>query len=553
MAIRSCVSKDGRFVVGIHDPGFKVTNLRKNDLVHSLGTLPDGSPAQNQNNFPQGDVEAVSTDRIYEIINPFPFRGVTYINSRWANATANDPATISIAREQEVSFVSTLGQWLKANGMEGKQPEDLFHTMPRPLLLALANVSTDPKELVCLARECCTFVFNGKKTTPIGLKFKEASPGRVVPDIKNHTLFEIIANNPSLPDGYKRVMVLTPGIQGNSEIVGEWQKEGSHVFEYLRTNSYIPWGHFAANTADDTVRYRIKDLTLADMEGMRHLFYQRIFTMLAEEMCITLPGKRQMFSKKDLEGLRLNIIDRLTQDTPTQDTLEHTNHGLAFNGSLWGWNFGFGFAQSGYRLHASHQQIHQQYAMVPALVMDDRGNPFSSYACGDMVADFVKLYKQETGKEFFKNYLKAIQSNSRTSQINETANGPSSLVVHEDENVILFVPKAQTSQWELQLMPKRSCGNILEADTAMRASLDKGILLALLTLESLGARMVTNIEYSKRFDDKNQDQNLVYSFLPRLPHSPGAFSEAQQRWIIGHYPEDFALACRLQLNLVGKE
>jgi hypothetical protein len=28
----------------------------------------------------------------------------------------------------------------------------------------------------------------------------------------------------------------------------------------------------------------------------------------------------------------------------------------------------------------------------------------------------------------------------------------------------------------------------------------------------------------------------------------GAFSEAQLRWINGHYPEDFASACRLQIN-----
>jgi len=58
---------------------------------------------------------------------------------------------------------------------------------------------------------------------------------------------------------------------------------------------------------------------------------------------------------------------------------------------------------------------------------------------------------------------------------------------------------------------------------------------------------VTNIEYSKRFDSTDTDQRLLYSFLPRLPHSPGAFSEAQLRWITGHYPEDFALACRSRL------
>jgi hypothetical protein len=43
------------------------------------------------------------------------------------------------------------------------------------------------------------------------------------------------------------------------------------------------------------------------------------------------------------------------------------------------------------------------------------------------------------------------------------------------------------------------------------------------------------------------DQHVLYCFLPKLPESPGAFSEAQLRWINGHYPEDFAIACRLKL------
>jgi hypothetical protein len=82
----------------------------------------------------------------------------------------------------------------------------------------------------------------------------------------------------------------------------------------------------------------------------------------------------------------------------------------------------------------------------------------------------------------------------------------------------------------------------------MRRSLDRGILTALQTLESMGARMVTAIEFSKRFDDADTDQWLLFSFLPKVPESPGAFSEAQLRWISGHYPEDFAVACRHHLR-----
>jgi len=41
------------------------------------------------------------------------------------------------------------------------------------------------------------------------------------------------------------------------------------------------------------------------------------------------------------------------------------------------------------------------------------------------------------------------------------------------------------------------------------------------------------------------DQNKTKD---KLPESPGAFTEAQLRWINGHYPEDFAAACRSRLS-----
>jgi lactam utilization protein B len=46
--------------------------------------------------------------------------------------------------------------------------------------------------------------------------------GSLRPLIRDHQLFEAVANNPHLPDPYKIVMVIRPGAQGGSEIVGEW-------------------------------------------------------------------------------------------------------------------------------------------------------------------------------------------------------------------------------------------------------------------------------------------------------------------------------------------
>ena len=94
---------------------------------------------------------------------------------------------------------------------------------------------------------------------------------------------------------------------------------------------------------------------------------------------------------------------------------------------------------------------------------------------------------------------------------------------------------------------KGPVGNVIEASAPVRDSLDLGILKAQQVLAGLGASMVTSIEYSKRLGVSN-GQRLLHSFLPKLPWSMGAFSEAQGRYILGHYPEDFAQACRQQLH-----
>ncbi|MBF0204749.1 MAG: hypothetical protein HQK67_10660 [Desulfamplus sp.] len=620
LSAKSCVSDKGTFIVGIHRPAFDVELFRANSYVDSLGTLSDGTVIKNQANFPAKRIEEKEADLIYEIPNPFPFRGTTYINSAWADGKVGKPEQICLPPTPDCSLSKMLNQWFTDQNLnymsENQQiknqettylPEnqemnrdslhDFFIKMPSSLKIALAQSTTDPEDLLYLLPLCCTFLFD-KRGNPSGLLFKKRSNGRVMPDIQDHTLFDVIANNPALPDIYKRVMVLKPGIQGGSEITGEWlensldedslnedslkngletenlrhTKHGSksHVFEYLRRNSYIPWGHFAANTADDVVRYSIKDLTMSDMSGMRHLYYQRTYLRLAEQLNICAPESGKTISPAMLEQFRFDIIHRLEEN---MNTNVHTP--LLFNASLWGWNFGFDCAQSGYRLHASHQQIHQQYAMIHSQLPEQISNTdtsgkytIPSYSCGDLVADFIASYRNSTGKQFFDNYILAVRSNNRTDgrnriniknsvdEINRTdgcarctdeKSLPSSLIVYEDENVLLFVPKAQTSQWELQLMTLKQCGNILEADLGMRTSLDRAMLLALQILEKMGARMVTSIEFSKRFDSIDRDQRLMYAFMPRLPESPGAFSEAQLRWINGHYPEDFAEACRKRL------
>jgi len=538
--LKSCVGKDAKFIVGVHKPEFKITNLREHDYFSSLGQLEDGTVVDNAINFPKGELYEPQADIIYEIANPFPFRGTTYINSAWADIKAKHPEKICIPKSEPCSLFQNLKKMGEGKDSCMKDKTHILNILPHPLLIALAQASTDPEELIALAQKSCRILFESTaKTgmhskTPVGIGYKKDKLGHTVPEIHDHELFEVLVNNRYLPDDYKNILVLKPGVQGNNEITGEYLSEdgNTHVFEYLRRNSYIPWGHFASNMANDAVRYRAHDLCQEDMRGIRHLYYQRAFVRLASELGIDFSDRQASMTQDELENIRSEIQNRFRQEN---------RPALKFNATLWGWNFGFGYAQSGHRLHASHQMIHQQNAMIPKHVRTDSDNNINSFSCGDLIDDFTLDYKKITQENFFTNYFNAIKNNTRT---DGNKSGESSLIVMEDDYTILFVPKAQVCEWELQLMPKIPCGNILEADIKMRNSLDKAILLAVKTLESLGSQFVTSIEFSKRFDSDNADQQLLYSFIPRLPYAPDTFSEAQLRWISGVYPEDFAHACR---------
>ncbi len=532
---KTCVTPEGKFQYGIHKPQYNVTNLRQETHIALLGQTIEEQPVKNERNYPRENITVAEADWVYEIPNPFYFKGRTFIDKEWADASANNPGKISIQQPEKTSLTESL--------IQAGAAADLFDKLPPALLLALATTSTDPNDLTKLATLSCDFIMNGG--LPDGLIYDKNERDHLAPVIHDHPLFEAVANNPYLPDQFKIAMVIRPGAQGASEIVGEWPKDKhSHVYEYLRRNSYIPGGHYAANMADDAVRYSIDSLSELDMKGLRHLYYQRTYRRLAEELHIETEKHVGLIDEEKLEQLRLAIVEKL-KDTNTSPA------------TLWGWNFGFDFAPSLYRLHASHQQVHQQYAIVPELV--ERYNQgtmqptglMASYCCGDLIADCVKRYHQDHGRDFFVDYLRAIETNER---MDERKDLESSLVIWRDDRAMLFVPKAQTSQWELQLITLPAAdstfaGNVVECDAETRSSLDKGILTAQKALSAIGAKMVTSIEYSKRI---NQDVRplhpLLYAFLPRLPESPGAFSEAQLRYINGHYPEDFAALCRRSLN-----
>lgn len=522
------------FRVGVHKPSYTVPNFRGPAEIRPLGQNDAGATVDNARNFPDGPVVEKGAHWIYEIVNPLVFRGATYIDSSWAKARADNPDMIRIAPRRECSLSGVLAQHCGPEKLRAALQE-----LPPPVLYDLAANSTDADELVLLAENCCRFI-HGDDGLVTGLRYVEKN-GSMRADIDDFELFETIANNPFLPDIYKEVMVLRPGVQGGSEIVGDFRQDTTHVYEYLRRNSYIPWGHFSANMAEDAIRYQTSDLNEIDMRGLRHLYYQRSYATLAGQFGVNVEVCDRTMSEDELEQLRLSIVRALAQDNNKENEKKQS-------ATLWGWNFGYDFSGSGYRLHASHQMIHQQYAMVPERVTTLDGGDMAAYGCGDLVADTIAGYRRAYDRDFFADYVSAIRTNTRM----DGRDLPASLVVYEDASVMIFVPKAQVSQWELQIMVIADAagvpvGNIVEADSRVRAAIDAAILRVQHIFAAMGAKMVTSIEYPKRIGACN-GQRLLYAFLPKLPWSMGAFSEAQLRFISGHFPEDFARACRYRMT-----
>jgi len=547
---RTCVDPSGTFICALHQPSYKVINHRQTDALAVLGHDPDGRAINNQINFPLRDLVVSHANGVYEIPNVFPFWGTTYILYNQARHFSEDPGRLRFRKDDEESDRSVpLLKDLLTGSLTGTGKRTYsIRDLPRSLVLTLAQTSRDPEVLKAIAHLVCDFEVDDKEE-PIGLRYKLNESGEPRPILHDRELFDVLGNNMALPDRYKVAMLLMPGLQGNSPIVGEYiSGPQTHIWEYLRANSYIPWGHYASNMAQDCVKYRAEELSQEDIIGLRHLYYQRVYTQMALNLNIALENVRKEIgpmSEPELESLRKTVAEEVAER-------QEKGKEIAYTATLWGWNYGFDFSPSGYRLHASHQQIHQQYALIPPYVktVNPEGSlpeSIPTYAVGDQIARFAALYERSYGIPFFETYLKAIHSNRRMDGKEDL---PASLIVYEDRDVIVHVPKAQRCHGEVQIMTTGHVGNVLEAGPEIRGSLDLSIRLVIQTMARLGAQMVTCYEVSKRFDNPDSDQRLFYCFLPRLSGSPGAFSERQERWITGHYPEDYAEAFRRAMESV---
>ena len=209
----SSVQPEGFFRVALHRSSYRVSNLRASRPVGTLGRLDNGRAVTNSGNFPSGQVDVQDTEGVYEIGNPFPFRGATYIGKAWADAKRDHPETIPLAPPAEASMTRWFRDHLPG-GTTAESPEALLKALPEPVQLALAVNSTDPEDLVPLAESSAAFVHHPESGLPEGLRFTLGGDGQPQPCIHNLALFEAVANNAALPDSYKAAMVLRPGASG---------------------------------------------------------------------------------------------------------------------------------------------------------------------------------------------------------------------------------------------------------------------------------------------------------------------------------------------------
>ncbi|MBW2467579.1 MAG: hypothetical protein JRF02_09795, partial [Deltaproteobacteria bacterium] len=115
--IRTCVTPVGKFIYGVHKPSFKVANMRENTFLQSLGLDAEDNPVENTANFPPGNVKEPQGEWIFEIPNPFPFRGATYIDRSWADTLAVDPEAITLPAEAPTSMTDFLKKILSCKSI----------------------------------------------------------------------------------------------------------------------------------------------------------------------------------------------------------------------------------------------------------------------------------------------------------------------------------------------------------------------------------------------------------------------------------------------------
>ena len=142
--LRTCIDPSGVFICALHQPSYKVVNLRQADALAVLGHDSDGNAINNQANFPRGDLAINDACRVCEIPNAFPFWGATYILYDQARKFSKDPEQFRFTTrcDEESDKPSPLLKDLLNGCLKGSN-EKIYSLkdLPRSVLLSLAQTS----------------------------------------------------------------------------------------------------------------------------------------------------------------------------------------------------------------------------------------------------------------------------------------------------------------------------------------------------------------------------------------------------------------------------
>ena len=158
LSIRTCVSTSGEFVYGIHKPDYTVVNLREKDHIATLGHIDGKTAVENKINFPANDVTIDNANWVFEISNPFPFMGATFILKSSADKKIENANPFNNIKKYKSAQLKT--------SIEDVEDNDA-------LFMSLGRTSTDSDLLIELAKKSCLFEFDPHSGEPVGIQYEK--------------------------------------------------------------------------------------------------------------------------------------------------------------------------------------------------------------------------------------------------------------------------------------------------------------------------------------------------------------------------------------------
>lgn len=192
-------------------------------------------------------------------------------------------------------------------------------------------------------------------------------------------------------------------------------------------------------------------------------------------------------------------------------------YGAELDGLTYGMNYGLPRIHKGRQVIASGASQPHLHSQVAALSR-------SSHNSGDRIGVLCKAYRETYNRDYLGDYMVALRA--------------ADLILHEDDNAILYVPVAQRFDNELQIMVRNpAVGNILDTTPEIRRSVAslEHLAYAMYQHPELNIQSFNTVMYAARFSATNDfGQRMIVSICPRT--TIVALSELAHRNVVDSFP-----------------